>query len=253
MSNQPAWARYGRLQDALVAASQDGGRTCGDRGAEVIAKWTAAGNFDDGGDVDGTLDAAERRAVRPDDYADGQQQPAAAEPSRAERVAHALHLAAAEGAGVLAEVARAVSADLPEVGRRFVLGGNAYLTLQGTDSRYTFRVAQGKPREGDSPDRSQPFFLSLLSGPDNTSDYVYVGIVDQSTGLVRLTRASRMREDSKPVAAWNWVMSRVFAGRPHAPATVHHAGRCGRCGRLLTVPSSIESGFGPECSGKLGI
>jgi predicted metal-dependent hydrolase len=29
---------------------------------------------------------------------------------------------------------------------------------------------------------------------------------------------------------------------------VHHEGKCGRCGRLLTVPSSIESGIGPECS-----
>jgi hypothetical protein len=28
----------------------------------------------------------------------------------------------------------------------------------------------------------------------------------------------------------------------------HHEGKCGRCGRLLTVPSSIESGIGPECS-----
>jgi len=27
--------------------------------------------------------------------------------------------------------------------------------------------------------------------------------------------------------------------------------RCGRCGRVLTVPESVESGFGPECIGRL--
>ena len=26
-----------------------------------------------------------------------------------------------------------------------------------------------------------------------------------------------------------------------------HEGRCGRCGRKLTVPESIEAGYGPEC------
>jgi hypothetical protein len=31
---------------------------------------------------------------------------------------------------------------------------------------------------------------------------------------------------------------------------VWHEGRCGRCGRRLTVPESIESGLGPECATK---
>lgn len=141
----------------------------------------------------------------------------------------------------------------PEVGRTFVLGGNAILTLQGSESRYTFRVQQGKPRDGEDPDRTQPYFLQLLTGPDNTADYQYIGIVDQVTGRVRLTRASRMTATSAPVVAWDWVMSRLFAGKAYSPAKVHHAGRCGRCGRLLTVPGSIETGFGPECSAKLGI
>jgi hypothetical protein len=33
---------------------------------------------------------------------------------------------------------------------------------------------------------------------------------------------------------------------------IWHEGRCGRCGRRLTVPESIESGYGPECIGKIG-
>jgi len=31
---------------------------------------------------------------------------------------------------------------------------------------------------------------------------------------------------------------------------VYHEGRCGRCGRKLTTPASIEAGFGPECINK---
>ena len=31
---------------------------------------------------------------------------------------------------------------------------------------------------------------------------------------------------------------------------VWHEGRCGKCGRKLTVPESLTSGLGPECAGR---
>jgi hypothetical protein len=44
-----------------------------------------------------------------------------------------------------------------------------------------------------------------------------------------------------------WLFGHLLERRPLPRCTVHHEGRCGRCGRTLTVPESIESGFGPEC------
>ena len=32
---------------------------------------------------------------------------------------------------------------------------------------------------------------------------------------------------------------------------VWHEGRCGRCGRKLTTPQSVETGFGPVCAQNL--
>ena len=32
-----------------------------------------------------------------------------------------------------------------------------------------------------------------------------------------------------------------------------HEGRCGRCGRALTVPESIDTGFGPHCAAEMGV
>ena len=32
---------------------------------------------------------------------------------------------------------------------------------------------------------------------------------------------------------------------------IWHEGKCGKCGRPLTVPSSIENGLGPSCLKKL--
>jgi len=132
--------------------------------------------------------------------------------------------------------------------KRFVLAGKAIFTLQGKDSRYTFRVNRAEPKPGYT---NHAYFVSLLTGPDNLQDYTYVGLLMEHSGEVRITRSSKYRPDSQPVRAFNWAMSRIWRGLPIAPATFYHIGRCARCGRALTVPSSIETGLGPECAGKL--
>lgn len=129
--------------------------------------------------------------------------------------------------------------------RRFILGGNATFTLEGREQRYTYRVTRS--------DDGAVYFVALLTGPDNTADYTYLGLLDDASGAVRLTRKSRMTDDSVPVIALRWALRWIWSGKPlPAPAKIYHVGRCGRCGRALTVPSSIESGFGPECLGKIG-
>ena len=192
------------------------------------------------GAYDGTLDAAEHRATHAHEY----------EPSDADT-------AAADDRTDGDRNAPAPSYDGPAfrdaaIARSFMLGGRAIFTLvsEATGTRYTYRVAQGKPRPGDS--RPAPFFVSLLTGPDNTSEYTYMGMLDPSSGAVRLTRASQYTADTVPVRALDWCMRIVFSGRVPAGVRIYHCGRCARCGRLLTVPTSIESGFGPECLAKMG-
>ena len=53
--------------------------------------------------------------------------------------------------------------------RNFVLGGNALVTLESgkTGVRYTFKVRK--------PDEDKPYFVSMLTGSDNDSDYNYIG------------------------------------------------------------------------------
>ncbi len=135
--------------------------------------------------------------------------------------------------------------------KRFMLGGHATFTLQGIRDRYTYRINRKDPEPG-SRWTEPAYFVALLTGPDNTADYTYVGMLDVHTGMIRLTKASKYQADSQPVKAFNWAAGRVWRGVTIEPARFYHMGRCGRCGRALTVPSSIASGFGPECLGKLG-
>lgn len=112
---------------------------------------------------------------------------------------------------------------------------------------YTFRLTHK-----EATDKwSDTYFLGLLTGPDNEQDYTYMGIVDITTGNVRLTKASKYTPDSWPYKLATRLLQRITKGEgqaiEQAGFRVHHEGKCGRCGRTLTVPESIERGIGPEC------
>jgi len=92
------------------------------------------------------------------------------------------------------------------------------------------------------------FFVSLLSGSSNEEDFSYLGIIPKDDPLsFRLTAKSRAGEQAQSVVAFRWFWKQITAGRLPGSMSVWHEGRCGRCGRTLTVPESIASGFGPEC------
>jgi hypothetical protein len=129
----------------------------------------------------------------------------------------------------------------------FILGGNASFTLKSlrTGARYTYRARR-------SDDEKAPvYFIALLTGPENTHDYEFIGTVFPGdagdTPVFRHGRKSRIGQDAPGVAAFRWAFAHLAAGDMHSQLEVWHEGRCGRCGRTLTVPESVASGFGPEC------
>jgi hypothetical protein len=119
---------------------------------------------------------------------------------------------------------------------------------------YTYRV---KLKKGD-PDgkwKNDAYFVGLLTGPDNTRDFTYLGKLIPETGEVRLTSGSKYTDETWPVRIVRKVLARIYANDTDAISAagweLHHEGRCCRCGRTLTVPESVESGIGPECASKM--
>jgi hypothetical protein len=136
----------------------------------------------------------------------------------------------------------------PQAIRRFVTAGRATFTLSSkrTGARYTYRASAVAPG-GDRLAPTNRFFLSLLTGPDNESNFTYLGLIEHDA--FRLTAKSRLGEDTAPVRAARFFCRRVLQdGVVPDELEVRHEGRCGRCNRKLTVPSSIDSGVGPECA-----
>lgn len=138
------------------------------------------------------------------------------------------------------------------IGKDFILAGRAVFTVAGKDQRFTFRVNRKEALPG-SRYQTPSYFVSVLNGAGD-HPYSYVGILDTRDGAIKLTKGSTFKDDSKAVIALRWTLARVWAGRPlPAPAACYHVGRCGRCGRPLTVPSSILTGFGPDCADMVGV
>jgi hypothetical protein len=131
--------------------------------------------------------------------------------------------------------------------RNFLRAGRAIITLQSaiTGNHYTYRIRKA---DGERP----CWFVSLLTGPENETSYTYIGIITHDAEDFKLTAKSRLPQEALPVAGfafmWRWVKT------DHLPPkmTIRHNGHCGRCGRTLTVPASIDSGIGPECARQLG-
>ena len=140
-----------------------------------------------------------------------------------------------------------------EAVRRFVYAGNATFTLRSGQERYTYRVRKPKDTPESLTRYGSSWFVSLLRGPSNEDDYAYMGVIDNKG--FHATKNSRMGLEAR---SWKW-FARFFVllaeGKDgDVPPTLEfwHESRCGRCGRKLTVPESVESGLGPECAGRMG-
>lgn len=142
----------------------------------------------------------------------------------------------------------------PETVRTFVLAGNARLTLRSlaTGARFSYRVRRA-PDDG-KPDKKRPWFVSVLIGADNESSYQYMGTIwRMSNTMLTYDHGSKSKIGlgAPSAMAWNYFFGQVLVvGQIPAKLEVWHEGRCGRCGRALTVPESIARGIGPECAGK---
>ena len=127
----------------------------------------------------------------------------------------------------------------------FILGGRAEFTIRNpeTGGRFTYRVAKGRSGK-------PPYFVRVLTGPDNHSHFEMLGLIDGHL-IYRRARSSRVGEFATSARAFRWMWKRLVTHKGIAPAEFWHTGRCGICGRKLTVPESIASGIGPRCAARL--
>jgi hypothetical protein len=119
---------------------------------------------------------------------------------------------------------------------KFIFAGNSTATFVNTktNNRFTFKVKQKKD--------SNLFFVSVLTNPDT---YTYIGTV--INGQFKHGKNSKITKDAQSVRVFDYVFNNLVSNSLPNFIEVWHEGRCGKCGRNLTVPESIANGLGPEC------
>lgn len=148
--------------------------------------------------------------------------------------------------------------NLPMISWEHAVAGDAIFTVevppevaekQGWSPHYTYRV-----QRVEFNDKAM-HFVKVLSGPNNTADYTYMGRLDTIRGSLELTAKSRVSKDTPSFLIAARVLKALFEKREEAIKSagwaVHHVGRCCRCARVLTTPESIEAGIGPVCAGRM--
>lgn len=137
----------------------------------------------------------------------------------------------------------------------FLFAGKAVFTVDnGAGTHFTYKVRAWTP-EGET----SPIYLTyLLTGPDRSRDWSYLGTLRNRAGLAvtfRLSPKSKVSTGALSVKVLEWALSvvdgRYQANHPTKPIppqySIRHIGVCARCGRPLTHPESLTTGFGPDC------
>ena len=118
---------------------------------------------------------------------------------------------------------------------KFMFAGKSTVTFLNSQSgnRFTFKIKSAKD--------SNLFFISVL----NENSYSYIGTCIE--GQYKHGKKSNIRKDDQSVRVFEFMLNRLKTNNLPDFLEVWHEGQCGKCGRKLTVPSSIHNGLGPEC------
>lgn len=121
---------------------------------------------------------------------------------------------------------------------QYMLAGKSTITLVGNTSRFTYYIKHKN---------NNVFYVYAFTGSDNElkSHYTYIGHISHEKYLPKFPQDENSKV-LRSIEAFSYTFDRLIK---HLPTKVEfwHEGRCGRCGRKLTVPESIKSGFGEEC------
>jgi hypothetical protein len=138
---------------------------------------------------------------------------------------------------------------------KFLRAGNATVTLRSkrTGARFTYKVTIPKDRETGEPVTDGTLMVGVLTGSDNETSYTWLGRVSRDIFWIgrKFPRPGDISRDAPCAKAFDWAWKQLVRGNMPTELEIWHEGRCGRCGRKLTVPESVAAGFGPECAGRV--
>ena len=130
--------------------------------------------------------------------------------------------------------------------KTFFFAGKAVFTLRNsnTGNRFTYKVTA--PKKQKDP-KNPVYFVKVMNGSDNESSYAFAGTIFDKNSYTH-SKKSMINSDATSVKVIESFVGFLTKDKVPNGVEVWHEGKCGRCGRRLTVPDSIYTGIGPECA-----
>jgi len=141
---------------------------------------------------------------------------------------------------------------LPELSKDFLFAGRALFTVSNdrTKTHYTYKVNR---KEGEFRGKRTSTYFVKVKDASAQWGFAYLGIL-QKDGTLITTSKSRYGAATVEFKGAQWACAAVVNGKAIPEyAHIQHAGRCGKCGKELTDPTSIKFGIGPECRKAMGL
>ena len=124
----------------------------------------------------------------------------------------------------------------------------ATVTIQNTATGNRMTMRFRKPALKDGQDEAHvPVWVEVMDGPDNESHFSFVGTLWGNTLVPSKFAKAAPGKVAQAKVMLDWTLAAAAKGDLRT-VRVQHSGCCGRCGRKLTVPESIDIGLGPECA-----
>lgn len=122
--------------------------------------------------------------------------------------------------------------------KSLMLAGNSTVTLCSKEGskHFTYNIKQCD----SNPDL---YFVRLLRGPDNTTDYTYIGCYYSDSNYFHTAKDYiHLPKRNRPVSI-QFITAYLTDNDYRKHVDVYHEGKCCRCGRKLTTPQSIEGSY----------
>jgi hypothetical protein len=124
-----------------------------------------------------------------------------------------------------------------------LLAGNSRLTITNPVTGQWIKVKMKRRKDRETGKPGNCYFLSLALLQDGDLGHRYVGAYFADSGRFKPGRDASARE----VQIAEFLIRAIRNPQLLQSAEIEHCGKCFACGRTLTVPESIRSGWGPEC------
>lgn len=121
--------------------------------------------------------------------------------------------------------------------------GKYTIVFEDNEQR-TLKVSEPDENDGNKQ------FIGVLIGPDNQSDYLPIAVVNNGVAFAtKALKAMAVTTHTRRALAW-YLEADTEQRRAMGQVYAIESGNCYRCGRELTVKSSIDAGLGPICATK---